>query len=44
MTVSEIMQAKMGRPLFPTNYNFMKFYLNQTYKNYSIRRKLIDKK
>ena len=26
MTVSEIMQAKMGRPLFPTNYNFMKFY------------------
>ena len=26
MTVSEIMQAKMGTPLFPTNYNFMNFY------------------
>ena len=26
MTVAEIMQAKTGRPLFPTNYNFMGFY------------------
>ena len=26
MTVSEIMQTKMGTPLFPTNYNFMTFY------------------
>ena len=31
MTVAEIMQAKLGTPLFPTNYNFMEFYA----KNYT---------
>ena len=31
MTVAEIMQEKTGRPLFPTNYNFMGFYA----ENYS---------